>query len=324
MSQQFDERKMRDVVRRSFPSVELGIAYGSAVFPQKDYNYQTRPMVDLMFVVDDATQFHRENLRRNAAHYSGLSRLFGAPYLELLARHIAPIHYNPEIVVDDVRLKYGVVGRRQFVRDLETWESLILAGRLQKPVRFVLPSSDEKLRAALRNNVLQAACLSLLFCYDGAIAESEFLDTLCSLSYIGDVRFAFGAENRNKVRSIVQGNLAEFQRLYAPLFLDSPLRHIASYDGAQIRLDCSERAQDLLIEMLPYRLATDFTGKDKDYVASFKQIAFTDVQKAMHQTLERKNKFHSKRMVLYNLLATSPAKNVRYVLAKLRKGLLKF
>lgn len=43
----------------------------------------------------------------------------------------------------------------------------------------------------------------------------------------------------------------------------------------------------------------------------------------MLETLKAKNKIYSKKMILYNIFATSPAKNFTYALNKLRKGLLK-
>ena len=49
----------------------------------------------------------------------------------------ARIYYNPHVKVNNVLIKYGVVSMHHLTRDLEEWETLYLAGRLQKPVNVL-------------------------------------------------------------------------------------------------------------------------------------------------------------------------------------------
>lgn len=58
-------------------------------------------MTDYIFVVEDIKEFHENNLKINKSHYSGLSKLIGPSYIEFLQRNIAPVHYNPQIKIDD-------------------------------------------------------------------------------------------------------------------------------------------------------------------------------------------------------------------------------
>jgi hypothetical protein len=84
----FDKIKSRNLIDQTFGNqIELCIAYGSAVFPQKGYDYEKNKnslMTDYILVVEDVKDFHQENLKRNSSHYSGLSRIFGSSYLEFL------------------------------------------------------------------------------------------------------------------------------------------------------------------------------------------------------------------------------------------------
>jgi hypothetical protein len=43
----------------------------------------------------------------------------------------------------------------------------------------------------------------------------------------------------------------------------------------------------------------------------------------MLETIKMKNKHYSKKMIFYNVLATSPTKNLIYAFNKLKKGILK-
>lgn len=59
-------------------------------------------MLDLIYVVEDTKEWHYQNIKKNGKHYSGLSWLFGASYLDYLQSHLSPIHFNPFIQMEDV------------------------------------------------------------------------------------------------------------------------------------------------------------------------------------------------------------------------------
>ena len=71
----------------------------------------------MIFIVDSAEDFHKENFKRNYSHYSGLSKRFplGVTY-NFVQRTGSRIYFNPLIPMktlgekDDLRkLKYGVI-----------------------------------------------------------------------------------------------------------------------------------------------------------------------------------------------------------------------
>lgn len=50
-------------------------------------------MLDLVFVVDDPTEWHAENLQQNWSHYSFL-RYFGSGTIARVQRYPAGLYYN--------------------------------------------------------------------------------------------------------------------------------------------------------------------------------------------------------------------------------------
>lgn len=74
-NKEFSKTVFKEIVKRKFPEVGLVVGYGSGVFPQA--NVAKHNMIDLLMVVKDRREFHKENIKRNKSHYSGLSWLFG-------------------------------------------------------------------------------------------------------------------------------------------------------------------------------------------------------------------------------------------------------
>jgi hypothetical protein len=59
-------------------------------------------------------------------------------------------------------IKYGVVGMDDLLRDLWTWDALIVAGRLHKPVHHIVRDPAVMKAAAANLNAAMAASLLLL------------------------------------------------------------------------------------------------------------------------------------------------------------------
>ena len=74
--------------------------------------------------------------------------------------------------------------------------------------------AEKKIKADLSENLQSAAAVSLLLNFKPTIPMREFLMTIASLSYIGDIRFAFGAESKDKIANIVNGNYSNYVQLY--------------------------------------------------------------------------------------------------------------
>jgi len=125
------------------------------------------------------------------------------------------VWFNTDCSLGSSRAKYGVIGTQDLVDDLEQWRWLYVAGRLQKPVKFLQSATSEPLQNALRQNLASAFHTSLLLLPE-RFTDVELFQTITSLSYSGDVRMGL-AENPHKVSNIVSGSLPYFHDLYGDL-----------------------------------------------------------------------------------------------------------
>lgn len=213
------EQGIQEVIENEgFPPVSLAIAYGSGFDKQEGYDSKANPMLDFILVVDDALLWHRENLNRNADHYSGLAAL-GPDWITSVQRLPGGLYYNTLVEMKGSQgrrrlMKYGVVERADLITDLQEWKFLYLAGRLQKPVFFnrALAGDMGELGAAYEKNLASAIRASLILLPSNFNAKDLFI-TAAGLSYGGDIRMLFG-ENPDKVRNIVLPNLDRFEKLY--------------------------------------------------------------------------------------------------------------
>jgi hypothetical protein len=242
------------LLQQHFPPMSCAFAYGSGVFEQVAANAtlaSSRPLVDLIFVVDNADEWHRANLRTNASHYAGWLR--AVPF----AWGVSPLQrnavfFNPFVQLHGERVKYGVVQRDVVLHDLLHWDRLYVAGRLQKPVRFIGAGdrADAELQRALTANLdaaLRVALDDLAATTEAPFADTQLFERIAGLSYAGDVRMRF-AENPHKVGNIVRGSVDRFRRLYGPrLECYAAERRFGTLhtrgDGTmQVRVDAAQRA----------------------------------------------------------------------------------
>ena len=85
-------------------------------------------------------------------------------------------------------------------------------GRMQKPVRVIQPY--DALDQPIATNLLNATKASLLMLPE-SFSDFELYTMIASISYRGDFRMTFGAENPRKVKNIVSASLPQFHQLYA-------------------------------------------------------------------------------------------------------------
>lgn len=103
-------------------------------------------------------------------------------------------------------------------RDLEEWETMYLAGRLQKPVKIL--RQDAKLGLATKKNLENAIRVSLLMLPE-RFTEEELYLKIAGLSYSGDFRMRIG-ENPYKVFNIVYAQMDAFREKYDSIIDDLP------------------------------------------------------------------------------------------------------
>ena len=238
----------------SFPRVRWAAAYGSAALLQAGYKKKGGSMIDYVFVVDSSRDWHRENIRENPQHYSWLMKWCGADVVGWIQDHIGGgVYYNTLVDWKDRRIKYGVVSITKLREDLENWDHLYLAGRMQKPV--VTLRQDEQVEAANQTNLSNAVRIARLL-LPARFSEQELFCTIAGLSYLGDYRMQMG-ESPNKVKNIVDGNVAAFKKLYSGAISKQPgLRAIDGKDTtcARYEQDVSFTARTALLRSLPRKL----------------------------------------------------------------------
>ncbi|KAJ3307086.1 Mitochondrial translocator assembly and maintenance protein 41 [Kappamyces sp. JEL0829] len=202
-------------------------------------------MVDFIFGVTHAHHWHSLNLRQNPSHYSFLSMLGSDAVVHVQERMGARIYYNPDVVVNGLRIKYGVVSIHHLQRDLEEWETLYLAGRLQKPVRLL--RQDAKLGLASKKNLENAVRVSLLMLPERFTEEELFLK-IAGLSYSGDFRMLVG-ENPHKVYNIVYAQMDAFRQQYDPIIQELP--NVNRLADGTLEQDLSIKLRGSLMLALP-------------------------------------------------------------------------
>ncbi|XP_026427055.1 phosphatidate cytidylyltransferase, mitochondrial-like isoform X2 [Papaver somniferum] len=277
------------------PPVDFCCSYGSSLLPN---NNDKGSMVDYMIGVSDPLQWHNQNLKMNRNHYASWMMQFGGPkVITGVAESIGVgVHFNPYVTWEDRMVKYGVIRMHNLVQDLLNWESFYLSGRLQKP--------------------------------------EDLYAKICSLSYMGDLRMFF-AEDKNKVKRIVQGQFDLFQKSYKP-FIDEYaakdlLRFSSSSDPkVQIAQDCALPATRSLVSSLPssvrsgmgMRLGDEVKVSESGRVIREVVIGSREeTVECLRKVLRRKVMVSSARQAFAGLLSAGAVNSAQYLTRKMGKAL---
>jgi translocator assembly and maintenance protein 41 len=225
--------------------IRYAFAYGSGVFGQKssgssitseslsphpnppkaveEWQKGGAKIIDFVFGVSHTQHWHSLNLQQNPHHYSGLKYM---PYSSAVVSRMqdswgAGLYYNPYITVNGIMIKYGVVHLDTLARDLTDWDTLYLAGRLQKPVKIL--RDDPRIRLSNQVNLISALRTALLMLPEH-FTERQLYERITSLSYLGDPRMhsMIASEAPTKVANIVGAQLPGFRQLYVPLIDNLP------------------------------------------------------------------------------------------------------
>lgn len=235
INQDFKEA-LRQVLWQFRAPIRYAFAYGSGVFPQtaQGAGPQTQAnaptviskvqggsgkMIDFIFGVSYTQHWHSINLQQHRDHYGAVGRLGSYAVSKIQDSWGAGVYFNPFVTVNGTLIKYGVVNIDTLCTDLSEWTSLYLAGRLQKPVKIL--RDDPRVRLANQVNLLSAVRTALLLLPEN-FSEKELYSTIAGISYRGDVRMSLPAENMSKVANIVENQLSNFRKLYAPLIENLP------------------------------------------------------------------------------------------------------
>lgn len=306
--------------------------YGSGVFKQAG-KLVGKPMIDLIFVVKDTTDFHGQNLQMNPDHYSAV-KYFGPHFVSNLQENFsAKVYFNSLIPIpeENITIKYGVISSSDLITDLLDWNELYVAGRLHKPVQIVLPTTDSTLQSALDQNLFSAVHTALLLLPD-TFTEKELYRTLTNLSYAGDFRTVFG-EDKNKVNNIVEPQVEVFQALYEPVIKTlHEFVEIQNSDSSRIcRQDVSPVARLHHLNQLPrtpQRSLVRFWnkeagGKRQDTEDVLRAISFdTDIDIIVANSIKDIVWRSSIAQALKGIITAGLIKSVRYSSKKIMKMFL--
>ncbi|KAL2493984.1 Mitochondrial matrix Mmp37 [Forsythia ovata] len=321
------------------PPVDFCCIYGSNLHQN---NLDKTSMIDYIIGVQDPQQWHTENLNMNQNHYaSWMVHLGGARLITNIADDIGVgLHFNPFVAYNDKTFKYGVVRMHDLTQDIIGWERYYLGGRLQKPVHILVDNLDiENLNCVN----LKAATSAALLLLPSKFSEEELYATICSLSYMGDLRMLF-AEDRNKVKKIVQGQFNLFQTMYKPFLEEYAakdlLRLSLSGDNeVNITQDCGLSTSRSLVSYLPQPIRSQMgikLGEKKIFDESWyelqlergrcrtvQELVITSKEEAaecMQKLLRRKVMVSSARQAVAGLLTVGVVHGFRYLGSKMRKA----
>lgn len=192
----------------TLPEVVDIIGYGSGVKNQEGYTDDIKRQIDLILTVNDIYEFHKLNFKKYPNIYSNI----GIKLIKHVNNIGTDINYVSNIDYKNNTYKIGVINKNDLSKDLITWDNVYMAGRCQKPI------STLKIRDKVKNEIiynrLNALKIALLLNHNKTITEQELYETICSLSYIGDIRMTMHCENPNKIKNIVNGSKIEFREIY--------------------------------------------------------------------------------------------------------------
>lgn len=219
------EQELQIILSQFQAPIDFAFGYGSGVFKQNGYEGSERPQIDLILGVEDPIKFHEINMKQNPIHYSSL-KWCGPAVLSRCQDIGAGIYFNPFVTIAGYQVKYGVVSLDRVIKDLSTWDSFYLAGRLHKPVKILRENNAIKYWNQLNLKGAATVAKHLLRSTknrQGKIEEFNefnFYKKITGLSYLGDIRYTLGGENPNKVNNIIDQNFHNFQIYYKPIYED--------------------------------------------------------------------------------------------------------
>lgn len=247
---------LNQILQLNFPQKEVALTfgYGSKVISQDGNAHGD--LVDIIFVVDDSTVWHTENLLRNNNHYSALKYLSAERIAKIQENYGAKIYYNPYVRVANLAIKYGVIKTDHLIDDLINWTDLYVAGRLHKPVEFI-PNpchKSERLRAALHFNK-ESAIRAALIQLPEKFELLQLYKKITGLSYTGDFRMLFG-EDKNKIENIVVPQVDRFDQLFLPILKASNFKNTIHLDESKriLTQDLSSATLFKYLKLLPANL----------------------------------------------------------------------
>ncbi|KAL6451324.1 tam41 Phosphatidate cytidylyltransferase [Candida maltosa Xu316] len=313
-----NQESLQAIVSSFDAPIDGAIGYGSGILPQDGYDQQpVKPELDFIFLVEDTAKFHQSNVFRNPSHYSNKS-------LKIINRIQGKdgIYFNPFVKINEKLVKYGVVSKKSALLDLSEWHSLYFAGRLQKPVNFIV-DNDPMIKFLNQYNLKNAMTIAIFLINSSQFTERELYEQITKLSYLGDFRMYIGGENPNKAKNIVSKQFYHFKKLYEPIlnfFIHKNYLIILNNDAVnrtfKTNLNANNRIK--LISCLPLKFRQQLYGRY--YEKSIKEIVVDEkLPDNLTKIISRTIFASSIKQGIRGLLTAGLFNSIRYAIAKQMK-----
>lgn len=143
--------------------------------------------------------------------------------------------------------------------------------------------------------------------------------SITQLSYKGDIRMKFKAENPNKVRNIVEPNFDHFLDYYENWINQFEEDKVIVYKGNSIfEINPTVQTQQYLVDCIPKSSYLRLWIKEKAL-----SLSWDDLKYQLALNLEIQNYKTSKKAISKAIYSTNPIKNMLYALDKKRKSKIK-
>lgn len=292
----------------TLPEVVSVKAYGSSIAYQSGYKEGEKKQVDLIVIVDDIKKFYEENLKKNKYMYKLTPSIYFKHASSEDLKKAAGICYTTDINYGIDTYKMGVIEKKDVLDDLLNWKTFYIAGRFQKEMFTAV--HDKEIEKANEINKKNALTVALLLLPDDNKNLMGLFEQICSLSYMGDSRKNFKAEDPNKIKKLASGSRKHFEKEYK----DKTNLFVVN-DDESIKID-----YDRVFKMIKY-LPDALKEKIDEAVGDNKNIENIDkIRKVIEEYLTTVIKSSSLGQTKKGILTTGPKNSISYALAKLKKG----
>ncbi|EGV63408.1 mitochondrial matrix Mmp37 [Yamadazyma tenuis ATCC 10573] len=191
---------------------------------------------------------------------------------------------------------------------------MFLAGRLQKPVRFI--GGDGTLAKLNEYNLHSAMVVAVLLLNTSNFTKTALYETITSLSYLGDPRMSVGGENPNKVRNIVSKQYDRFDRIYGPVLNGLKSRQLLQIDepAGQIRVTIGSHSRHELLLQLPKHFRSVLQSNSGQTLAQLAQSP--QLQHQMAQALRKTVSYPAVVQSAKGLITAGIYKSISYLIQK--------
>lgn len=290
------------------PKTESVKAYGSSIAYQSGYKENEKKQVDLIVVVDDIKKFYEENLKKNKFMYKFVPKIYFNCASRDRLKKAAGICYTTDINYGIDTYKMGVIEKQDVLDDLLNWKTFYIAGRFQKEMFTAV--EDKEIEKANELNKKNALTVALLLLDKENPTLIDLYEKICSLSYMGDSRKNFKAEDPNKIKKLASGSKEHFNKEYK-----DKTTLFTSDKKENITINYKEVYK--MIKYLPENLLERIRKVAEE---SKEEENIEKIREVICGYLEEIIKSSSSGQTKKGILTTGPKNSITYAVAKLKKG----